>query len=53
MEEFTDYLFDDTDQVPKAALILKAIPDARSPRLSELPQQLPQLQDDPTFPGGR
>jgi len=40
MEQFTEYLFDDPRQVPKAALILKAILAARSPRLSDLSQML-------------
>lgn len=35
MEQFTDYLFDSKDQARKAALILKAILEARSPRLSD------------------
>ena len=41
MEQFTEYLFDDPHQVSKAALILKAILAARSPRLSDLSQMLP------------
>ena len=36
MEQFTEPLFDKQDQVTKAALILKAILEARSPRLSDL-----------------
>jgi hypothetical protein len=38
MGQFTDYLFDSKDQARKAALILKAILEARSPRLSDICQ---------------
>lgn len=41
MEQFTDYLFDSKDQARKAALILKAILEARSPRLSDISQAMP------------
>lgn len=41
MEQFTDYLFDRKDQAHKAALILKAILEARSPRLSDISQEMP------------
>ena len=41
MEQFTDYLFDDREEARKAALILKAILEARSPRLSDISQALP------------
>lgn len=41
MEQFTDYLFDPKDQAHKAALILKAILEARSPRLSDISQAMP------------
>jgi len=41
MEQFTDYLFDSKDQARKAALILKAILQARSPRLSDISQEMP------------
>jgi len=40
MEQFTDYLFDSKDQARKAALILKAILQARSPRLSDISQEM-------------
>ena len=53
MEQFTKYLFDKQDQVTKAALILKAILEARSPRLSDFSQVLPGNQDDPTLPESR
>jgi len=62
MEQFTDYLFNNRDEARKAALILKAILEARSPRLSDISQALPG--NHPTFydeegtallltPGGR
>ncbi len=41
MEQFTDYLFDSKDQARKAALILKAILEVRSPRLSDISQAMP------------
>jgi hypothetical protein len=41
MEQFTDDLFDDRDPARKAALILKAILEARSPRLSDISQEMP------------
>ena len=50
MERFTEYLFDQQDQVTQAALIRKAILEARSPRLSDLSQMLPGNQDDSTLP---
>ncbi|MGQ9477380.1 MAG: hypothetical protein ACUVRH_02685 [Candidatus Bipolaricaulia bacterium] len=41
IEQFTDYLFDSKDQAHKAALILKAILETRSPRLSDISQEMP------------
>jgi len=41
MKQFTDYLFDSKGQARKAALILKAILEARSPRLSDISQGMP------------
>lgn len=41
MQQFTNYLFDRRDQAKKAALILKAILKAHSPRLSAIAQAMP------------
>lgn len=41
MERFTDYLFDRKDQARKAALILGAILEVRSPRLTDIAQAMP------------
>ncbi len=41
LEQFTDYLFDPKDQAQKAAVIIKAILEARSPRLSDISQMMP------------
>jgi len=41
MEQFTEYLFDSKAQARKAALILKAFLEARSPRLSDISQKMP------------
>ena len=49
MEQFTDYLFDDRDEARKAALILKAILEARSPRLSDISQKLPGKNPDSNY----
>jgi hypothetical protein len=45
MKKFTDYLFDSEDQSKKAALILKAILDSQSPRLSRLSHKMPGSQE--------
>jgi hypothetical protein len=45
MGQFTGYLFDAKGQAKKAALILKAILDSRSPRLSCLSQKMPGSQE--------
>lgn len=41
VKRFTDYLFDREDLSSKAARILRAILEARSPRLSEVAQRMP------------
>jgi len=41
MEQFTDYLFNSTDQARPAALILTAILQARCPRPSDISQEMP------------
>jgi len=49
MEQFTDYLFDNRDEARKAALILKAILEAHSPRLSDISQALPGKNPDSNY----
>jgi len=41
MRKFTEYLFDSKEKSKKAAMIIKAILDSRSPRLSDISQRMP------------
>jgi len=48
MQDFCQYTFDRDDQVENAALILQAILEARSPRLSDLSHKMPAYPDAKT-----